>query len=49
MSYYSLPILVLNLGGEMFYVLDQRLKAQKVPQEKAQKGNRKFRLNNICI
>lgn len=38
MSFYSLPILILNLGGEMFYVLDQRLKAQKVPPDRAQKG-----------
>lgn len=38
MSRYSLPILIINLGGEMFYVLDQRLKAQKIPPDRAQKG-----------
>ncbi len=28
MSERTLPLLFLNLGGEMLYVLDQRLKAQ---------------------
>ena len=37
MSTKTLPILFLNLGGEMLYILDQRLRAQCIPQEKAQK------------
>ena len=37
MSTKTLPILFLNLGGEMLYILDQRLRAQSIPQEKAQK------------
>ena len=44
MSTKTLPILFLNLGGEMLYILDQRLRAQSIPQEKAQKG-RKYRVN----
>lgn len=38
MSLRTLPILFLNLGGEMLYILDQRLRAQGVLPEKATKG-----------
>lgn len=38
MCLYTLPIIILNLGGEMFYVLDQRLRAQNIPQIRGQKG-----------
>ncbi|KAJ1521013.1 hypothetical protein ONE63_002726 [Megalurothrips usitatus] len=31
----TLPMLLLNLGGEMVYILEQRLQAQRVPPEKA--------------
>jgi hypothetical protein len=41
MSSRTLPLLYLNLGGEMMYVLDQRLVAQKVPGAKAAKGGEK--------
>lgn len=34
MSIYATPILYLNLGGEMLYVLQQRLKTQKVDVDK---------------
>jgi len=37
MSLKTLPILFLNLGGEMVYILDQRLRAQNIPPEKGQK------------
>ncbi|KAK7107490.1 protein OSCP1-like [Littorina saxatilis] len=37
MSLKTLPLLFINLGGEMMYILDQRLRAQNIPQEKAQK------------
>ncbi|PVD29279.1 hypothetical protein C0Q70_11876 [Pomacea canaliculata] len=37
MSVKTLPLLFLNLGGEMMYILDQRLRAQNVAEEKAQK------------
>jgi len=37
MSLKTLPILFLNLGGEMMYILDQRLRAQNIPEEKARK------------
>lgn len=38
MSGRALPLLFLNLGGEMLYILDQRLRAQSIPGEKARKG-----------
>lgn len=38
MSLKTLPILFLNLGGEMMYILDQRLRAQNIAEEKAKKG-----------
>ena len=38
MSLCSLPILFFNLGGEMLYILDQRLRAQKVSKAKSEKG-----------
>uniref|UniRef100_A0A0G4HF21 Organic solute carrier partner 1 n=1 Tax=Chromera velia CCMP2878 TaxID=1169474 RepID=A0A0G4HF21_9ALVE len=31
---YAMPIIVLNMGGEMLYVLQQRLEAQNVPMSK---------------
>uniref|UniRef100_A0A8C6EIZ7 Organic solute carrier partner 1 n=1 Tax=Microcebus murinus TaxID=30608 RepID=A0A8C6EIZ7_MICMU len=37
MSMRTLPLLFLNLGGEMLYILDQRLRAQNIPVDKAQK------------
>ena len=44
MSLRTLPILFLNLGGEMLYILDQRLRAQSIPDEKARKG----KLKRVC-
>lgn len=38
MSLKTLPLLFINLGGEMVYILDQRLRAQNIPDEKAKKG-----------
>lgn len=38
MSLKTLPLLFINLGGEMMYILDQRLRAQNIPSEKAKKG-----------
>jgi hypothetical protein len=37
-SVYSAPLLFLNLGGEMMYILNQRLNAQRIPKDKAMKG-----------
>lgn len=33
----SMPILIVNMGGEMVYILEQRLQAQKIPESKGQK------------
>ena len=32
---HVMPLLVINLGGEMLYILEQRLDAQKVSEAKA--------------
>ncbi|XP_041351278.1 protein OSCP1-like [Gigantopelta aegis] len=37
MSLKTLPLLFINLGGEMMYILDQRLRAQNIADEKAKK------------
>ena len=37
MSSYVMPMLVFNMGGEMTYILNQRLQAQSVQDEKAKK------------
>ena len=36
-SLYCLPIVFSNLGVEMLYVLEQRLRAQKISEDKAVK------------
>ena len=38
-SFFAMPIIVLNMGGEMVYILNQRLQAQSVQDEKAKKVN----------
>ena len=38
MSLCTLPIMFFNLGGEMLYILDQRLRSQKVGKAKSAKG-----------
>lgn len=35
MSLLTMPMLVFNLGGEMIYILEQRLRAQSIPDHKA--------------
>jgi hypothetical protein len=37
MSLYAMPIVMANLGAEMIYILEQRLKAQQIPEEKGNK------------
>nr|ACO14509.1 OSCP1 [Esox lucius] len=37
MSSRTLPLLFIDLGGEMLYILDQRLRAQNIPADKAKK------------
>ena len=36
-SKYAMPMVVLNLGGEMIYILNQRLQAQNIADEKSRK------------
>lgn len=36
-SQVAMPIIVLNMGGEMIYILNQRLQAQNIPLEKSRK------------
>lgn len=47
MSLHSTPILYLNMGGEMLYVLRQRLKAQKIDVDKTIQGKTTFKISNI--
>ena len=42
MSEKALPLIFLNLSGEMLYVLDQRLYAQKIQEEKGKKSKSDF-------
>ena len=35
MSQYCMPVLIINMGGEMVYILEQRLTAQNVPADKS--------------
>lgn len=37
-SLMTMPMLIVNMGAEMIYVLDQRLKAQNIPRDKSSKG-----------
>ena len=37
MSLKTMPLLFINLGGEMMYILDQRLQAQKISRDKGDK------------
>ena len=37
MAQRTLPVLFMNLGGEMMYILDQRLQAQAIEKDKAGK------------
>lgn len=44
MSHFATPFIVINLGCEMIYVIDQRLKTQKVPLDKSERGLLKLEL-----
>lgn len=35
MSQFCMPMLIVNMGGEMVYILEQRLQAQSVPADKS--------------
>ena len=37
MSLLAMPFLIINYGGEMIYILEQRLHSQQIKAEKAQK------------
>lgn len=36
-SLLAMPMLVINMGGEMVYILEQRLRAQNIPTDKSRK------------
>ncbi|XP_041665821.1 protein OSCP1a [Cheilinus undulatus] len=38
MSVRTLPLVFINLGGEMLYILDQRLRAQNTSEDNSEKG-----------
>lgn len=35
---FAMPLIVINMGGEMTYILEQRLRAQKISPDKSTKG-----------
>eukprot|EP00727_Mastigamoeba_balamuthi_P005243 m51a1_g14717 hypothetical protein (528) ;mRNA; f:173447-175263 len=37
MANSAMPLIIINMGGEMLYILNQRLRAQNVPDDKAEK------------
>ena len=37
-SEQAMPILIVNMGGEMLYILEQRLQAQAIVEEKSLRG-----------
>lgn len=39
-SEQAMPILIINMGGEMLYILEQRLQAQAIVEEKSLRGER---------
>lgn len=39
MAKYCLPFLYVNMGGEMVYVLEERLIAQDIPKDRACSGD----------
>ena len=36
-AYMVMPLLIISMGGEMIYILEQRLDAQKISSQKGQK------------
>jgi hypothetical protein len=49
MSDLALPALVYNLGGEMLYILNERLVAQKISAEKSRRGKYALSLANLKV
>lgn len=47
MSLKSFPIIFINMAGEMVYILEQRLTAQEINDQKATKGIFKITLESI--
>lgn len=48
LSEHAMPLIVVNMGAEMVYVLNQRLLAQKVEKVKRKKGtSRVFSGSNV--
>ena len=42
MAHRTLPLLYLNLAGEMMYIIDERLMYQKISPDRAVKGIKFF-------
>ena len=40
MAQFCMPMVIINMGGEMVYILAQRLMAQNVPADKSKRGRR---------
>jgi hypothetical protein len=44
MAFYCMPFMIVNMGGEMLYILEQRLNAQHINPEKSNRGWLQFSL-----
>lgn len=42
MSVRTLPLVFINLGGEMLYILDQRLRAHNTSEDNSEKGRNRM-------
>lgn len=49
MSMRTLPLVFINLGGEMLYILDQRLQAHNTSEDNSEKGKRQHRYRGVCV
>lgn len=47
MAQYAMPLVMINMGGEMVYILAQRLTAQNVPLDKSKRGTHASRVSDM--
>ena len=49
MALLAMPLVMINMGGEMIYILEQRLRAQSISQEKSSKGMKLLQQHGLGI
>lgn len=45
----TLPLVFVNLGGEMIYILDQRLRAHNTSEDNSEKGIGDIQESCVCV